>query len=31
MHNDLRKIKRIVLVFEVLGEQLHQYLWLADH
>lgn len=26
MHNDLRKVKRIVQTFEVLGEQLHRYL-----
>ncbi|MFF7859957.1 MULTISPECIES: LysR family transcriptional regulator [unclassified Pseudomonas] len=30
MHNDLRKINRIAQAFEVLGEQLHQYLCLAD-
>lgn len=30
MHNDLRKVKRIVQVFEALGEQLRQYLCLAD-
>ncbi|WP_110971157.1 LysR family transcriptional regulator [Pseudomonas huaxiensis] len=30
MHSDLRKIKRIVHTFEVLGEQLHDYLRAGD-
>lgn len=29
MHDDLRKIKRIVQAFDFLGEQLHQYLGMA--
>jgi len=30
MHGDLRKIKRIARVFDVLGEALHGYLCEAD-
>lgn len=31
IHRDLRKVKRIVRAFEVLGEELHDYLREADH